>query len=55
MGWGNGILLQGQTGTVLRALGSLCLLGAAILFILTFFIKGRWYPKWYHDYPGHHW
>lgn len=25
------------------------------MVLLTIFIKDRWYPRWYHETPGHQW
>lgn len=33
------------------------ILGAITLLmtVVTVFVKDRWYPRWYHDEPGHRW
>lgn len=54
--WGAAIMLPENPVTgVLFGVGALAMLVAAILFVLTFFMKDRWYPRWYHDEPGHRW
>ena len=52
---GAAALLANDLGGVLFLIGGALGFVSFLMVIVTFFIKDRWYPRWYHDEPGHRW
>jgi len=60
--WGIGIaccggafFLDGPLAAVLLVLGLVLGVLSWLMIVVTLFIGDRWYPRWYHDEPGHRW